>query len=689
MYAIKKACLLGFLSIISISSFGQVSTDSIKALLAKTHGLDQYNVLIDLVRAFGANNENHKALEFAKEGRTLAFQYRDTFKIINASRIVGQLYNRLDRAKDAEQALKIVLPWAALRSEFRNDYKAILNNLAIAYAMQARYDEALEIHFKNLKLREEDGDESEMSVSFNNIGFIYYKLHNYQKALEYFEKARLKNGGAHVLVNIGLCYNGLSDFSESLKYFTNALEQCGEHCYDKLKVEAELGLGISYYNLNEYSKAMDHLQISLDVSKRIGNQRFEAENLVFIGRIYNKDEKLMLALDVLSKCEDLSYDGRYNELLIESYLETAEVYRKLNNSQKAYEYQSKYITLKDSIYSSELIDRLAKIQTDFEQRQNLKTIADKDEVIQRQRALNIAIVIIAILAGALVFVLYRSNRIKKKVNAALSEAKAIIEDQNKQLLNSNIHLNKELEQRNIELEHANDSLRKVNDELDNFIYKTSHDIRGPLASLKGMCNVALIDVVDPIALGYLNKIDITADKLNSILTRLLIVNQLNHSVLGSEPISFEEIISDILAIEKKKGLPDRFVVRTHVDRHLEFHSDREFVKIILENLIANAIKFYNDSERAHPFVDVSIVADENAVKIRVIDNGIGIKQVNPDKIFQMFSRASERSQTGGIGLYITKTAVQKLNGTIALRSTHEGYTEFLVVLPHSRSKVLA
>jgi signal transduction histidine kinase len=77
------------------------------------------------------------------------------------------------------------------------------------------------------------------------------------------------------------------------------------------------------------------------------------------------------------------------------------------------------------------------------------------------------------------------------------------------------------------------------------------------------------------------------------------------------------------------------------------------------------------------------------VKINVVDNGIGISQVQPDKIFQMFSRASERSETGGIGLYITKTAVQKLGGTINLKTTPEGYTEFYIRIPLTVSKVIA
>ena len=106
------------------------------------------------------------------------------------------------------------------------------------------------------------------------------------------------------------------------------------------------------------------------------------------------------------------------------------------------------------------------------------------------------------------------------------------------------------------------------------------------------------------------------------------------------------------------------------------------MRIVLENLIDNAIKFYNDSERVDSFLDIHIERMHDAgVKIRVIDNGIGISESNPGKLFQMFSRASERSETGGIGLYITKTATEKIGGKVGLQTTPEGYTEFYVVFP--------
>jgi signal transduction histidine kinase len=677
------------------SAIGQQSQiDSLERVIQERSGIDQYDPLIELFKVY-ATGDYTQAFKTADRAFAVASQFSDTARMVRARRIKGQLFNRIDLPKEA---IEILTPSLAIakRNNLRNEIKTILNNLALAYTIQAKYEKALAINFETLKLREVDGDKAEISISYNNIGYVYFKLKNYKTSLEFFNRALdLKRAAKdtydldRLLINIGLCHNQLGNFPEAQRFFSEAFKVCGDNCHNQIIVEGEFGLGVSYYNMNDYVKAKSHFRKSLIIAEETLYKRFEAENLIYFAHIYVKESQLDSALVVLNRCEEIAHKAGYTELLISTYKEFAALFTKNKNYEKASYYQNQYITLKDTIINGEVIDKLAKIQTDYAERENKKIIADKEDQIQRQRSLGFAIVVIAILAALLIFVLYRSNRVKKRVNQALSDAKAIIEDQNRQLMSSNYNLDKELKEKNIELEKANESLLRVNEELDNFIYKTSHDIRGPLASLKGMCNVALMDVKDQLALNYLKKLDITAEKLNTILTRLLIVNQINNSALGSEKIDFDGIVGDVLMLEKKKGLPPRLKIKKHIDDAIEFYSDKEFVRIILENLIDNAIKFYNDSERIEPFVDISVTEEADYIKIKVVDNGIGISEVHPDKIFQMFSRASERSETGGIGLYITKTATEKLGGSVHLKTTPEGYTEFFVTLPFSSSKVLA
>jgi signal transduction histidine kinase len=390
------------------------------------------------------------------------------------------------------------------------------------------------------------------------------------------------------------------------------------------------------------------------------------------------------AMVLLNEAEIIARAAGYNQLLIDIYKQFSRLYNTTEDYKNAAIYQDKYIQLADTLIGQELVKNIGKIQANYEERENIATIASKEILIKQQRSLNIAFFFIFLLAGLLVLVLQFGNRNIKRVNAKLSEAKEVIQKQNAELENKNRELDIEVDKKTLDLASANQSLKQVNDELDNFIYKTSHDIRGPLASLKGMCNVALLDVKDPVALDYLRKLDATAERLNSILTRLVIINQINNSKLSSETIDFKTIVNDVLMLERKKGLPPDLKIGIDIAPNTSIESDKELVRIVLENLIDNAIKFYNDSDRVDSFLDIHITQMVNGgVKVRVIDNGIGISESNPGKLFQMFSRASERSETGGIGLYITKTATEKIGGKVGLLTTPEGYTEFYVIFPTS------
>ncbi len=647
-------------------------------MIKNSTGIATYEPSIKLAVEY-ANTNNNEALKWAQEARKIAYKYGDSSKIVKSSRVTGQLLNRLARPKEAEQILLLTAP-IAKRNNLRDEVKNILSNIALAYTVQAKYDKALDANFQALLLREEDKD-AEISISLNNIGLVYFKLKNYEKALDYYERALKskdevgdKNDLDRLHINIGLCYNQLKDFTSAHKYFENGFALCNTQCSEQIKVEGNFGLGVSHYGMEDFARAQDYFNQSYALAKKINNKRFESENLIYLAHVFVRLGDRASAVRILAECEKIAVELGYNEILIETYKEFSNLYNQDKDFKEASIYQNKYIDLKDSIYSEDLIKNIAKVQTDFEERENRAIIATKEEVIQRQHSLNVAIGIIALLACLLIFVLYQSIKVKKKVNVALTEAKNFIELKNKEL-------DKKVAEKTVDLEVANQALSKVNEELDNFIYKTSHDIRGPLASLKGICNVALMDVSDPIALNYLAKLDLTAEHLNTILTRLLIINQINNSSMKPELINFEILVDEVLTLERKKGIPSRITIHKEIQKNSTFYCDREFIRIILENLIDNSIKFHNNSIRVEPFVSICVEQDNQDIKIRVVDNGIGIMEAKPDKIFQMFSRASERSSTGGIGLYITKTATEKLGGTVGLKTTPEGYTEFFVKFP--------
>lgn len=679
------------------------SIDSLKSLLTTKSGVEKFDVVFELSRAYAATGNWDEAFTNINQANSLAYELGDSLRIVRSYRVKAQVLRRMDRLDESIQVFELALP-IAVRNQRKDGFLVelinILNGVAIAHTFSANYDKALEFHFQSLVIKERQGDKAEISITLNNIGLVYFKLKNYEKAREYFNQSlKLKQEVKdtydldRLLINLGLSHVHLKNFKEALDFINQGLSLCMDKCSDETIIAGEFGLGVANYGLEKLDEAEKHFQMSLQIARRSNDKRFQAENLVYLGRIATKLSDFEKAKQYLVEGEKWASSGGYNQLLIDIYKEFSKLYNLSKDFEKASSYQNKYIHLKDSLIGEDLVKNVAKIQTNFEERENIATIKLKDEAIIRQRNLNLSLGIIAVLIGLLGFVLYRSNVVTRRVNSALSDAKGIIETQNLRLQNINRELDGKVKEKtadllraNAELDTANQSLSRVNDELDNFIYKTSHDIRGPLASLKGICSVALMDVKDPLALDYLKKLDVSSGRLNVILTRLLIVNQINNAIVGNEVIDFKSIVDDVILLEKKKGLPPRFEIKKDIQVDAALHSDKDLVRIILENLIDNAIKFHNDSERANPFVYIKISSEsQKGVVVSVIDNGIGIAEAKPDKIFQMFSRASERSGTGGIGLYLSKLATEKLGGDIQLRTTPDGYTEFYVYFPMKAS----
>ena len=683
------------------SLYGQTpKLDSLnRALLTVSNG-ERHQVLFWLAYEW-FDIDNEKAVDFASQAYSLASKNSDSLWVVKSGRIRGQLLRRVNQLEESIHQLEEVLS-IAKRNGFSAEEKLILNGLAVSHTYVANYDKALEYNFASLEIREREGDKKQISIALNNIGLVYYKLGDFDRALEFYMRAFNekssddKASNLNLLMNIGLCYNHLGDYQKAKQFIHDAYKICKDDCDQLIQMYGEFGLGIAAYQTQEFDEAEQHFRNALPISREVNDKRYEAETIYYLAKIKNIQKDYDQAADLLLQSAEISKSTGYNESLILAYKGLSNLYSEINDFEKATKYQNAYITLKDSIYSSELIKNLAKVQTNYEERVNLQTIKEKDEnirlqneLISRQRIQYFFVLLITILIIGLASVLVWANRRQQRHNLALSEAKKIIEDQNKELTKSNEELDKRVREKTRDLLDTNDTLIQVNEELDNFIYKTSHDIRGPLVTLKGVCNVASLDVKDPVALDYLKRLDLTAEKLNSILTRLLVVNQINHQELEAVLLNLAELIQELLLAERKTPIPSRMKITSHVDPQVSLISDRYLIRIILENLIDNAIKFYNTSERIEPFVNIQIsVATPSKILIQVEDNGIGITTPDKDGIFHLFARASERSETGGIGLYLTRLATQRLGGEVRLVQTSDKGSTFHVFLPADLRPIL-
>jgi PAS domain S-box-containing protein len=223
-------------------------------------------------------------------------------------------------------------------------------------------------------------------------------------------------------------------------------------------------------------------------------------------------------------------------------------------------------------------------------------------------------------------------------------------------------------------------LIRSNEQLDQVIYKTTHDLKAPLMSAIGL--VTLAERASPDEKStYINLIKKSLIKLDSLIEDMNNFFRNDKLALQRDNINVEELICEELENLNSLYKEHNIDVVFEINKGAELYSDSIRVKTVVTNILSNAIK-YCDSRKHESFIRINISINEEVCEIRIEDNGIGIEAQYQAKIFDLFFRATNHSQGTGLGLFIVKDTIQKLKGTIDVKSTVGVGTTFLIRIPN-------
>jgi signal transduction histidine kinase len=243
------------------------------------------------------------------------------------------------------------------------------------------------------------------------------------------------------------------------------------------------------------------------------------------------------------------------------------------------------------------------------------------------------------------------------------------------LINLNRHSEEDLIQKENLTNAKNVELKNVNAALDRFVYSVSHDLRSPLSSILGLTNIARITQDRAELDNILTMIQNRVNAQDHYIQEIIDYSRNARTEIVEEPIKLKPLVEEVLTTLKFNVNAEKIAFVNLVPDDIVLMSDRIRLNMILNNLIGNAIK-YHAAWKENPFIEIGF--DNNRQVLHVKDNGIGIMPEHQSKIFNMFYRASDRSTGSGLGLFITKEAVTKLNGTIQVTSGYgEGSTFFV------------
>ncbi len=226
---------------------------------------------------------------------------------------------------------------------------------------------------------------------------------------------------------------------------------------------------------------------------------------------------------------------------------------------------------------------------------------------------------------------------------------------------------------------AEDLLLVRNTELNNFVYKVSHDLRAPLTSIKGLINLINLEKDPSVFHEYLQMISGRVERLDSFIRDVLSHSKNLNLKISIEKVDLKEIIDDCL---NRVAYHSSLKITPSVSvKGKDFYSDYQRVHEILRNLISNAYQ-YSKKNKKNSQIKIITKTTQKYSRIIVEDNGIGIKKKFQPKIFDMFYRANEKVEGSGLGLYIVKLSVENLKGEIKFTSAYNKGTQFEIILPN-------
>ncbi len=230
------------------------------------------------------------------------------------------------------------------------------------------------------------------------------------------------------------------------------------------------------------------------------------------------------------------------------------------------------------------------------------------------------------------------------------------------------------------VEEKNRELHKLNTELDSFVYSVSHDLRAPLSSILGLINVSKIDEDKENLPVYLEKIEASVNKLDDFIKEIISYSRNVRLKVDIEEVDLRALVEEVLEGLAYMNPENKVKVMVESSANTLFRTDKIRLTIILNNIISNAFRYYK-SYINDAYVKIKIMVTPSRGVITIADNGIGIKPDRLKKIFDMFYRATDAGNGSGLGLYIAKESVLKLEGTLTVDSEFERGTTFTITLP--------
>ncbi len=654
----------------------------------------------------------------------LAFQNQDSLKVDTSIKLIKSLYNTNDFDRALEYILKseklstslnykeanaVITYYKALIYAKKDDYinafsgytKAkdlfrtlndtlgvakVNNSIGLIEIERGNYIKGLQHVLASIEVLEDKNLTNELRLAYSNTAEAYYNINANDKAIEFFLKAlniqkdlNDQQGVNESNIKLAELYSNNKEYRKAIDFYETVLRDVDN---DSIRGQIFPKLGGEYLKFNDYEKAANYLVRGLNLNRQSKNDTNLLMSLNNLGNLNLQQSRLILAEQQLLEAGAIAKKIDDKKELLKHY----KLMKALDSTRKrfdrAYVWQREYYNLQNSLdrastKTNSTIEIPEKIELDsyFDKEDSSKIkqtdVSDSGSVskikFDKYKLIFYALLAALVIVSTFLILIYLKR-------------------------NTNIKYTQELEEKNIKIELQNVAfqeqtkhLENVNNVKDKLFSIVSHDLKDSLSSINGF-----IDLLKDGSLSreeFDNLIPELSENANN--ASLLLFNLLNWSKSQMQSLEPKPTLFDVQEVfEDKVRLIEQRMENKGID--LIDHSlrdfayaDRSMFEIVVQNLLANALKFCKNGDT----ITISNHISNGSCIVSIADTGIGISKNNIDKLFKnsSYTTVGTNNEKGtGLGLSICKELVELNHGKIWVESTLNVGSTFYVQLPKSK-----
>lgn len=550
---------------------------------------------------------------------------------------------------------------------------------------------------------------SEQATAYQNLGEYSKAVNSHLEALKIFEKDNYSKGKFRSLYELGRTYFQKEEYQKALDYFEQTLalveQDASGTSSDSIRLfHCFSAIGSAHEKLQDLEQSLYYTQRSHQLAKELKDKRFLASAKQNLGTNYTELKQFESAENHLLESLALFEAAGDKWGMTGTFLYLGKLYTKWDKPTEALPYLEDGLELASQIESKDQIMEFFLALADTHRAQGNHEASDKylrSYIGIRESVINEA-AILDIKEAQWDYTLFKKQsqiellEKEKQVSRLRSMVFAIL------LLISLAGLmlffrwnrkqretNAILTEKKLKIETANRELKQVNEELRQFTSVVSHDLREPLRTISNFSTLLerhYGSQLDEGGKAYIQFVRSAAGRMHKLLEDLLAYSRIDRKKIPDEWVPVSDTISSALAnLQGRIGETGASIQVNYTDMPTVRGSSSHLIQLF-QNLIGNGIKFQTNS---NPVIQIDCQFNGKYYIFSVQDNGIGIPEEKKETIFEMFSRlhGQEAFEGTGIGLPTCKKIVEKHGGSIWVESELGQGSTFYFTIPKKNARI--